>query len=573
MAKKARAEKRRKTDKVHFLSSIKAKILLLVLFAVALTASVTLIVVIPTVQSTIRTQMGNYMYDVAVSNGAVLEELEENGDYSNSVVLKKTFRSVGIQGVSSSYAYIVNGDGTILYHPENEIIGTQVENKKIKDVITDIKMGKRTASSVERAKEDGKVKYLAYYVTQNHPAVLVISAEEEEIMAPIKKMIYLCVGVFVADIILFAIIAVVMTTVLVRPIKKVSDIIGKMAHMDFTDDGETDKLSKRRDETGLMGRAVAALREEMRKMVSDIQEQSDHLFSASERLDQDASNTAKTVAKVGSAVGDIASGATSQADETQSATENVISMGNMIEETNQVAAVLEKNSKQMQSSSDQAMSILRELMEVNERTKRSIEEISDQTNITNASAQKIKEATSIIAAIAEETNLLSLNASIEAARAGEQGKGFAVVASQIQKLAEQSNDSALQIDEITSELIQDSTKAVETMKEVQGIMELQSDKMLKTDDMFKQVNVGVENALDSVIHITGRTENLDESRNRVVDVVQNLSAIAQENAASSEETSASVVEVGNTLENISENATQLKDIAYQLDQSIKKIKI
>ena len=124
-------------------------------------------------------------------------------------------------------------------------------------------------------------------------------------------------------------------------------------------------------------------------------------------------------------------------------------------------------------------------MEVNDQTKLSIDEIYEQTNITNASAQKIKAATDIIASIAEETNLLSLNASIEAARAGEQGRGFAVVASQIQKLAEQSNDSAKQIDDITNVLIQDSTHAVDTMQGVQQIMAVQSDKMQQTEKRLR----------------------------------------------------------------------------------------
>ena len=261
-------------------------------------------------------------------------------------------------------------------------------------------------------------------------------------------------------------------------------------------------------------------------------------------------------------LGDIASGATNQADETQSATENVITMGNMIEETNSVAEALHKNSKQMQESSNQAMSILKELMEVNDQTKLSIDEIYEQTNITNASAQKIKAATDIIASIAEETNLLSLNASIEAARAGEQGRGFAVVASQIQKLAEQSNDS-----------IQDSTHAVDTMQGVQQIMAVQSDKMQQTEKRFADVYEGVEKAIGGVGTISGRTESLDDSRSKVVDVVQNLSAIAEQNAASSQETSASVVEVSNTLANISDSAAGLKEIAYELDQSVKKIKL
>lgn len=174
----------------------------------------------------------------------------------------------------------------------------------------------------------------------------------------------------------------------------------------------------------MMSRSVASLRKEMVLMIQDIQAQSNSLFNASESLDKDATHTARAIEQVESAVGDIASGATNQADETQSATENVITMGNMIEETNSVAEALHKNSKQMQESSNQAMSILKELMEVNDQTKLSIDEIYEQTNITNASAQKIKAATDIIASIAEETNLLSLNASIEAARARRAGTWF-----------------------------------------------------------------------------------------------------------------------------------------------------
>ena len=227
----------------------------------------------------------------------------------------------------------------------------------------------------------------------------------------------------------------------------------------------------------------------------------------------------------------------------------------------------------MEASRSSTMTIVDALSVSNQKTLDAIAKIGEQIKTTNDSANKIDEAIQIITSIAEETNLLSLNASIEAARAGDQGKGFAVVANQIQKLAEQSNDSATQIDAITNELIHDSMTAVETMQEVRDVMERQSDKMVKTNDVFQEVNVGVENALNGVVHITDRTEGLDESRSRVIDVVQSLSAIAQQNAAGSEETSASVTEMGDTLKNISENATRLKDIAYQLDQSIRSIKI
>lgn len=304
-----------------------------------------------------------------------------------------------------------------------------------------------------------------HIMSPKEPTVLVITADKDDILAPINHMIKTGTVAFVIVVVIFAFLAAFITGRMTRPLIMISKIVEKMSRMDFTENKAAERLLKRKDETGMMSRSVASLRKEMVLMIQDIQAQSNSLFNASESLDKDAAHTARAIEQVESAVGDIASGATNQADETQSATENVITMGNMIEETNSVAEALHKNSKQMQESSNQAMSILKELMEVNDQTKLSIDEIYEQTNITNASAQKIKAATDIIASIAEETNLLSLNASIEAARAGEQGRGFAVVASQIQKLAEQSNDSAKQIDDITNVLIQDSTHAVDTMQE------------------------------------------------------------------------------------------------------------
>ena len=487
--------------------------------------------------------------------------------------LRSAFKDVGIEGVASSYAYVVDSTGTMKYHPTEEKIGKPVENAVIKGVVQQMAQKQRPESKVVTYDFNGVKKYASYYVDEACDTVLVISADESDILAPLHRVVYLSIGVAVVVIILMTILSLILISANLRPISRISDIVSKMAGMDFTPTPGAEKLVKRKDETGVMSRSVANLRKELVTMVEEIQSKSNDLFSASERLDRDASDTAKTVEQVGNAVGDIASGATNQAQETQNATEHVIDMGNMIEATNKEAEILENNSQSMKNSSDHAMAILNELMAVNERTKVSIEEIYEQTNITNASAQKIKDATSLIASIAEETNLLSLNASIEAARAGEQGRGFAVVASQIQKLAEQSNESASQIDDITSALIKDSTKAVETMQQVRNIMDEQSDKMTQTDQMFHQVNNGVANALESVVHITGKTENLDDSREKVVDVVQNLSAIAEENAASSEETSASVAEVTNIVQDISENAAQLKEIAYGLDQSVKKIRL
>lgn len=560
-------------DKVTFFHSLKFRMSLLTAGAVIIAAVIILALVIPEAKSVLLDQTQSYLHDVTVSNGATLEVMRKQVKLKDPEALENSFKDVGLEGIDSSYAYVVTSDGKMQYHPTADKIGKPVENQVIKDVITRMAAGKRPESQVVEYDFNGVRKYAAYYVDEACTSVLVVTADQSEILAPLNKITYISIGVSVAVIIVMMFASLVLISISLRPITWISAIVGKMARMDFTPTPGADKLVSRKDETGVMSRSVADLRRELVAMAEEIQQKSTDLFSASERLDKDASETSKTVSQVENAVGDIATGATNQAQETQNATEYVIHMGNMIEETNREAELLENNSQGMKNSSDHAMTILNELMSVNERTKTSIEEIYEQTNITNASAQKIKEATTLIASIAEETNLLSLNASIEAARAGEQGRGFAVVASQIQKLAEQSNESAAQIDEITSALIKDSTRAVETMQQVRDIMDEQSDKMTQTDEMFQQVDKGVSNAMNSVVNITGRTEKLDDSRSKVVDVVQNLSAIAEENAASSQETSASVAEVGNIVIDISENAAQLKEIASGLEQSVKKIRL
>jgi methyl-accepting chemotaxis protein len=245
-------------------------------------------------------------------------------------------------------------------------------------------------------------------------------------------------------------------------------------------------------------------------------------------------------------------------------------MGNMIEEANEEVEKLNDNAKTMRDASSSAMVILEELSAVNQKTKEAMRDIDGQINVTNESAMKIKAATDIITDIAEETNLLSLNASIEAARAGEQGRGFAIVAGQIQKLAEQSNESARKIEEVINVLIEESQKSVETMEEVRGVIEKQNENVESTQDAFTNVNRGIDSSIEGIQAIAEKTAKLDEARAKVVDVVQNLTTIAQENASGTEETSSSAAEVGAVMNTIAENAQELNNIAREMEASVKR---
>lgn len=325
---------------------------------------------------------------------------------------------------------------------------------------------------------------------------------------------------------------------------------------------------KRKDEIGNISRSIMMVKEELQEIIGSIKEQSQVLNEASEHLTEETKITSEHIEQVDRAVEEIAQGATGQAEETQRATENIIVIGNMIEETAEEIDAMNESAKLIQQLGKTAVDTLHDLQSVNVTTRESIDMIYAQTNTTNVSAQKIKEATALITEIAEETNLLSLNASIEAARAGEQGKGFAVVAAQIQKLAEQSNASAMQIENIINSLLEDSQKAVGTMEEVKTVMGQQNDNVEKTDKQVRQVLKQVEQAIEALGRVAEKTDRLNEAKANVTDTVQNLTAVAQENAASTQESAASVSHVSEVIRSIEEIARQQKDSVEKLHKSM-----
>lgn len=561
---------------MSFLHSVRTKIIAALVLAMVILSICLSVVLIRNLRIPLMKVNQSYLYDLTIAYGQTVEETIEMQGYNTATEynnLAGVLGDVGLDGVESSYAYLVSEDGTMLYHPTKEKAGQPVENEVVKGVASQLQAGTVPEPAVVEYAYKGAQKYAAYYVTDRSHCILVVSADKDDLMATVRRVTMTGTCCTIVMVIIASLIGFLFVSRIVKPILEVTDIIGKLAHMDFSEIEGQERLTARTDETGKMSRAVAELRSQLVNVVSDLRDQSEQLFEASDSLNTNASETANTVEQVEKAVSEISEGASSQADETQKATENVILMGNMVEETSQEVNDLIDNADEMRKSSEEAYVTLTALEKINDQAREAIDVIYEQTNTTNESAMKIREATSLITSIAEETNLLSLNASIEAARAGEQGRGFAVVAGQIQKLAEQSNDSARQIENIIDSLIEDSQKSVATMEDVKKIMSSQNESVQRTNQIFEEVRTGITGSMDGINRIADKTRKLDDARVNVVDIVQNLTAIAEENAASTEETSASVTEVSSIVYSISENASQLKNIADQLEKNMNIFKI
>ena len=355
-------------------------------------------------------------------------------------------------------------------------------------------------------------------------------------------------------------------------IKKSISIMGKVAEGDLTV-WVDDKMLKRKDEIGDLSRVTVKLKDTLKGILKGISENSASLLEASRALGNAADTTNGTMNEVQNAVSQVVANSTEQSKNSESTSENMRIMGEHITETSTEVDTLNQNAASMQKSSKKTADTLAQLCHINEEVERIIGEVKEQTDRTNVSIQKINTAMEFITSIAEETNLLSLNASIEAARAGESGRGFAVVADQIKKLAEQSNQSGHEIEETTKALMEDSAREMEIMQRMQEIITEQSGSMQETRANVSEVLKEIEDSMQSILQIRESTGRLAESRGEVMEAVEQLSQIAHDNVDSTQQTYTETQEVLDTFRQVYDSADQLKKIADELAESMQYFKM
>lgn len=559
------------------LNSLVTKVGIFVMVLLAITITNVTFNLFSKMRQEVKEATDAHMSDIAKNSALAVSVSAKNlGNVKflvNTPVFTKLTNESELTGIEGSYIYVVSLDGTMLTHPTKEKIGNQVENEVVKEVLAKIKNKETVEPFTAEYQYRGGIQYAAIYPDVENGFVLVVAASEANVLKRINAMKTQTFLLNMLTILGFSVIGTVFVYFLMRPLKGITKQADRLTELDFAADENLKKMVWRKDEIGQMAEAIEKLQQRLFTVIEDIKLQSDSLYTASEKMNEQILETTNVVEQVSTAVQEIADGANSQAEDTQTATEKVVVMGNAVEKANKEVENLYESTGAVKASGDEAVETLTELTKINQNAKEAIDIIYTQTNMTNDSVKKIHEATALITEIAEETNLLSLNASIEAARAGEAGRGFAVVAAQIQKLAEQSNASANQIEQIIDLLTDNSEKAVATMQEVMTIMKTQEEKVEKTERIILDVREKIAQSIDAVGVIAESTEHIDETRKLVIDLVQSLSAIAEENAANTEETSASVTEVGATMGSIADNTEQLKEIAKQLDSSMQQFKL
>lgn len=414
--------------------------------------------------------------------------------------------------------------------------------------------------------------YHAYIIPVLQPdtgevtGALMATRSVDRLESVIVKNTAILITVMIVLILLIIVCAMFFVNAVVKEIHNAGNIVKKVSAGELGSAGTGNK--DRKDELGELGRDIDTLQDKLKNISSVIKDGSMVLTDAAKQLDVSADNTLKAAKDMSLAV-EMASEATAkQAEESQEVSKDMNYMGGIIGKSIEEIKEIRALSTDMYMLSNKTADILRNLDESSSKAKESLVLINKQTDITNASAQNIKSVAGFITTIAEQTSLLALNASIEAAKAGGAGKGFSVVALEIQKLAEQTNNSAREIKEIVMQLVSNTEYSVSVMEQVKADMEEQGSDVSDTQDIFRELEENILVSTEKINSVSEMTNKIDDLKQDMTSTIEGFSEQAENNAAATEETSAMTSQLADEFAKVSQLASQLQKLASQMDENI-----
>ena len=493
------------------------------------------------------------------------------------------------------YAYMINSKGQIIAYPDKNLVLSQVNpikivtddtqdgSEKTSDEIAQEKLLYKPLAEAEQKiieKSNGVITYnfhgeslyAGFTKVQGTDWTIVATANKSEVLKAIDKLQTMISILIPMCIILSLVLVYLLGSVITKPIVALSKISEKISMLDITEDVPQKYLTIK-DENGKLANAMQSITVNLRKIIGEITDSAIQVSSTAQELTATAEQSAMASEEVSRTVEEIAKGASDQASNTEHGSTQAINLGDIIEKNHEYMSNMNKSSDKITGVINDGLKEISRLTEISEESSLATQEIYDIILKTNDSTTQISEASNVIAAIAEQTNLLSLNASIEAARAGEAGRGFAVVAAEIKKLAGQSTASTGYIDHIIKELQEVVTRAVNSMERVNNISKEQSVSVVNTKAKYESIMSAVGESETAISLLNASEDDMLNAKNDIMDMLQTLSAIAEENAASTEEASSTMAEQSASMDEIAKSSERLASLAGSLHEIILRFKI
>ncbi len=466
---------------------------------------------------------------------------------------------------------LIANDGTYIYSEnEEKIMKTKIfEDEVFKEYAQKMISGE---SDIVEITYNNREYYFSYVPIEVNKWSVGLLIDKEEVLGDLKNMMTIISCLFVFGALLLIIVLYIVIKKNIKGIEVASSHAKLMGSGDFSRDVPRAFLNKN-DEIGELAGAFDEMTHNFRDLIGKITNSSNLVVVSSKELTTSAEQVTIASEEVARTIEEIAKGATEQARDTEEGSGKAYELGSIIEKEQECMRSVNDSSSKVVKLIDEGLEVVNGLTKKTTESGNAISEIGDVIIEVNKSSSKIGEASNLIASIAEQTNLLALNAAIEAARAGESGKGFAVVAEEIRKLAEQSTASTKEIDNIVNELVKNSSNAVTTMNSVSKIVEEQIESVKDTETKYKDIAGAIQKSEQAVETLNISGKEMEQKKNEILNIIQNLSAIAQENAAGSEEAAALTEEQSASIEEIANSSEGLLELAEELEKAISVFKI
>ena len=506
----------------------------------------------------------------------ITEEIEiqlKTGAYSIGQTLKlRTLKTEMDKDICNLYEYagmdvtVFSGDTRVASTISN-VIGTKMDSH----IYDELQSGKdyfATDANVNGEPYFGY--YIPFFENGEFSGATFTGISQTDANKTIAQSIMKIIGCILVCGTFAIVIAIILVRKMVKGIKGLESTIGILLANDLAT--KHDKYDFEHDEIETISNKTADFAEHLNQIVGKIKSSSSGLKEIASDLNKNVQFTNDTCNQISQAVENVASGAVSQAEDTTSAAQNISDMSDELSKIKSNANDLHTIANSMDNAKNNALNTLEQLQRVNRTMVDEVNSTSNQVNATSESVEQIKKAVEMIQDIAEQTKLLSLNASIEAAHAGEHGRGFAVVAEEIGKLASQSAQSSDEIEGILKQLVKNYEIIIQNVKSTSDNMEVQNDKLTETQNVFTVLEKDINGTVERISEINSMVESLDSEIERMVDVVSNLSAISEENSASTEQTMASIQELTAVIGQVAEKSQNVDKSADDLMNEVNVFK-
>lgn len=392
---------------------------------------------------------------------------------------------------------------------------------------------------------------------------------KDNILAGVKTIqIYLVVAIFIC-----AIFALVLGNLIANNIAKAIVLVNKTLKQTSSGDLTSTLNLNRKDEFKALSFNLTNMIVSMKNLIQKMTHVSGTLSESAGTVNDNAQVLFDVTKNITEAVGYIDDGISQQSNDTESCLNQMSDLATKINVVQKNVSEIDNITATTKSAVNDGMVIVTDLSSHVSDTTNVTKEIIAEINVLNQDALSINEIIATIEDIAEETDLLSLNASIEAARAGEAGRGFAVVADNIRKFAERSNEAAGEIRKIVGALQSRMAHTIKTAGKASEIVAQQEASLDSTINIFSQIRDHVATLSSDLENINASIEGMELAKNDTMLAIESISATSNETEAAANELSKSVEKQLHSVEELNDAVKHLQENALDLDISVSIFKI